>query len=138
ADEIAQYTVGGLGQQFIRIPQRLMNPTTTKLVQLYFPPTSAAAPINPVNGRLTDFFTTSPGTTRRHLGTLRIDHDFRASDRFYAVYNAQSTNFATGAIASPFTPLGLIQNDRSNHTLSLSETHLFSPTVVNEARGGFN
>src|SRR3954451_18249272 len=127
--EVASDTVGGLGQQFIRIPQRLLNPTTTKLVQLYFPPTSTSAAINATNGRLVDFFTNLPTVTRRHLGTIRLDHDFRESDRFYAVYNVQSTFFTNGAIAAPFTPLGLIQNDRSNHTLSLSETHLFSLSV---------
>jgi hypothetical protein len=138
ADEIASDTVGGLGQQFIRIPSRLMNPTTSKLAQLYFPPMSVAAPINAANGRLVDFFTNLPGTTRRNLGTLRVDHDFRQNDRFYAVYNAQNTNFATSVIASPFTPLGDVLNERRNDTLSLSETHLFSPRMVNEARGGFN
>ena len=138
AAEIGQYTVGALGNQFIRIPPRLLNPTTTKLVQTYFPQTSAASPINPSNGRLVDYFTNLPGTTRRNLGTLRVDHDFRERDRFYAVYNAQNTNFATSAVVSPFVPLGLTQNERSNHTLSLSETHLFSPRIVNEVRGGFN
>ena len=136
--EVSQFTVGGLGNQFIKIPSRLLNPITTKLVQMYFPQTSAAAPINPANGRLVDYFTNQPGTTRRNLGTLRLDHDFRESDRFYAVYNAQNTNFATAAVASPYLPFGLTQNERSNQTLSLSETHLFSPRIVNEVRGGFN
>ncbi len=138
AQEISANTVGGLGQRFIQIPQRLLSPITTKLVQLYFPQTSTAAPINATNGRLVDFFTNAPGTTRRDLGTLRVDHDFRESDRFYAVYNVQYTNFATSNVQAPFTPLGLTQNERNNHTLSLSETHLFSPTIVNEVRGGFN
>ncbi len=138
AAEIAQFTVGGLGNQFIKIPSRLLNPTATKLAQLYFPQTSAAAPINASNGRLVDYFTNQPGRTRRNLGTLRFDHDFREKDRFYAVYNAQNTTFATSAVVSPFLPLGLTQNERSNQTLSLSETHLFTPRMVNEARGGFN
>ena len=138
AAEIGQNTVGGLGTQFIRIPQRLMNPTTSKLVQLYFPAVSTSAPINARNGRLTDYFYTMSGTIRRDLGTMRVDHDFRDKDRFYAVYNAQSTNFATAAAANPFLPLGLTQNQRSNQTFSVSETHLFSPRVVNEIRGGFN
>lgn len=139
--EISANTVGGLGERFIRIPQRLMNPTTSKLVQLYFPVTSPGAPINATNGRLVDYFNTLPGTLRRDLGTLRVDHDFRDSDRFYAVYNAQRQDFSntpTGVVATPFTPLGLTQNDRRNHTLSLSETHLFSARIVNEVRGGFN
>jgi hypothetical protein len=138
AAEIAQFTVGGLGNQFIKIPSRLLNPTAAKLAQLYFPQTSAAAPINASNGRLVDYFTNQPGRTRRNLGTLRFDHDFREKDRFYAVYNAQNTTFATSAVVSPFLPLGLTQNERSNQTLSLSETHLFTPRMVNEARGGFN
>jgi hypothetical protein len=137
-DEIAQNTVGGLGQRLIKIPSRLMNPVTTKLVQLYFPQTSTAAPINRNNGRLVEYFTNSPGVNRRHLGTFRLDHDFSDHDRFYAVYNAQDSYFATSMVASPFLPLGKTQNDRTNKTLSLSETHLFAPTVVNEARGGFN
>ncbi len=136
--EVAQYTVGGLGQRFIQIPQRLLNPDTAKLIQLYFPQTSPNAPINPSNGRLVDYFTNAPGTTRRDLGTLRVDHDFREKDRFYAVYNGQNQVFASADVATPFTPLGLTQNERSNQTLSLSETHLFSPTIINEARGGFN
>jgi hypothetical protein len=137
-DEIAQYTLGGLGKQLIKIPSRLMNPVTTKLVQLYFPQTSASAPINANNGRLVDYFTNLPGTTRRNLGTLRVDHDFKQSDRFYAVYNAQSQDWQTSLVAGPFVPLGETVNNRRNDTLSLSETHLFSTTVVNEARGGFN
>jgi hypothetical protein len=137
-DEIAQYTVGGQGKQFIKIPSRLINPITSKLVQMYFPQTSPAAAINPSNGRLVDYFTNLPGTTRRNLGTLRLDHDFRQSDRFYAVYNAQSQDWQTSLAAAPFVPLGETVNNRRNDTLSLSETHLFAPTVVNEARGGFN
>ena len=136
--EVSQYTVNGQGAQFIKLPPRLINPVTSKLVQLYFPPTSPAAPINPSNGRLTDYFTNLPGRQRRNLGTIRVDHDFRESDRFYAVYNAQSQVFTSGAVASPFVPLGLTQNDRTNATVSMSEIHLFSPTVVNEIRGGFN
>lgn len=136
--EIAQNTVGGLGQQFITIPSRLMNPMVAKLIQLYFPATSTAAPINPANGRLTAFYTNTPGTLTRDLGTLRIDHDFSPRDRIYGVYNAQAQDQATSAVVSPYTPLGLVQNTQSNHTLSVSEVHMFGDTVVNEVRAGFN
>ena len=37
-----------------------------------------------------------------------------------------------------FTGLGLSQTERRNNTVSLSYTHVFSPNIVNEARGGFN
>ena len=137
-DEIAQDTVGGLGNQFIKIPARLMNPTTSKLVQLTSRrPASPRRSIRPMAGWST-YFTNLPGTTRRNLGTLRVDHDFRETDRFYAVYNGQNQIRDRRAWPRRSRPLGLTQNERRNDTLSLSETHLFTPRIVNEARGGFN
>ena len=56
AAEIATNTVGGLGKQFITIPQRLLNPVTGALIKKYFPQVNPNAPINPTNGRLIDFF----------------------------------------------------------------------------------
>lgn len=138
SDEVATDTVGGLGQQFIRIPQRLMNPVVSKLIGTYFPVTGTASPINASNGRLPAFYTNAPGRNDRNLGTLRVDHDFNERDRIYGVYNEQSQTFAASAVVSPYIPLGLTQNDRKNYTTSLSEVHLFGSTVVNEVRGGFN
>lgn len=137
-EEIAQNTLNGLGVRFTVIPQRLLNPTVAKLVQTYFPPASTSAPIDRSNGRLLDFATNAPGTSRRNLGTLRVDHDFSESDRLYGVYNVQTQVWANGFVVSPFTPLGLTQNDRRNDTLSFSEVHMFTPALINEARGGFN
>jgi hypothetical protein len=137
AAEIANDTVGGLGQRLIRIPSRLRNPTTAKLVELYFPQVNPAAPINATNGRLTDFFFSAPRPQVRDLGTFRLDHDFSQHDRFYAVYNGQGLSDRTGYVQSPYTGLGLTQFERSNHTVSLSHTHVWT-NVVNEARGGFN
>jgi hypothetical protein len=136
--EIAQNTVDGAGVRFNTIPQRLLNPVTAKLVQSYFPQISTSAPINSSNGRLVEYSTNVPGTSVRNLGTMRVDHDFRESDRMYVVYNAQSQVSANSAVVAPFLPLGLTQNDRRNDTVSISEIHMFAPTVINEARGGFN
>ncbi|MBK7927645.1 MAG: TonB-dependent receptor [Bryobacterales bacterium] len=138
AAEVAQNTLNGAGVRFVRIPSRLMNPITSKLVQSYFPQVSVDAPIVAGNGRLADFSTTMPGQSNRNLGTLRVDHDFNENDRMYVVYNAQSREFATSLVAAPFTPLGLTQNEQRADTVSVSETHLFGPTVINEVRGGFN
>lgn len=138
AQEIAQDTVGGQGQQFIRIPQRLLNPTVQNLIKDYFPVISTAAPVNASNGRLTNYFSELPGTSDRNLGTFRVDHDFNESNRIYGVYNISSQQSATSPVVNPFPGLGLTQNDRMNHTVSTSYTHLFGPRVVNELRGGFN
>lgn len=138
SSEVALDTVGGLGQQFTQIPSRLMNPVVAKLIQTYFPPTSTASPVNPANGRLDAFYTDVPGKEQRYLGTIRIDHDFNDRDRMYGVYNEQRRSLANSEVVAPFTPLGLTQNDTQNHTLSLSEVHMFGVSVVNEVRGGFN
>ena len=135
--EIASDTVGGLGQRLIRIPQRLRNPTTAKLVESYFPQVSSAAPINATNGRLVDFFFSAASPQVRDLGTFRVDHDFSSRDRMYAVYNGQGFSDQPGYVQVPYTGLGLTQLARTNHTLSLSHIHVMR-SMVNEARGGFN
>ncbi|MBI4908984.1 MAG: carboxypeptidase regulatory-like domain-containing protein [Acidobacteria bacterium] len=138
AAEIANNTVGGLGQRFTRLPSRLMNPVTAKLIDVYFPKVNPASPINAANGRLVDYFNSLPGRTVRNLGTVRVDHDFSSNDKFYGVFNSQSQDGRTSAVLSPYVGLGLTLNERTNQTLSLSETHLFSGRLINEVRGGFN
>jgi hypothetical protein len=137
--EIATDTVGGLGKQFIRIPSRLLNPVTTKLISLYFPQVGTSAPINPSLGTVTPHYTTSiPGSSFQDEGTLRVDHNFSDSNRLYGVYHGSAQSIALNPVVSVFTGLGLTQTDRRNNTLSLSYTHLFSAHLVDEVRGGFN
>jgi hypothetical protein len=136
--EIAQDTVGGLGTQFIQIPQRLLNPVVQNFIGDYFPKISTGYPINPTTGRLPQYFNTSKGLTTRDLGTLRIDHDFSERNRLYGVYNAQPVDGTGGPVVNPYVGLGLQQRHSMNHTLSLSQTHLFTNTLINEVRGGFN
>jgi len=124
--------------RFVTIPSRLLNPTTQAFIKNYFPATSVNAPINPATGRLVDFFENRSGHLVRNLGTLRVDHDLSAKDKLSAVYNTQFVDQSNAAVVSPYVGLGLRHDDRSNHTLSLSHTRIFSSNVVNEARGGFN
>ena len=44
-EEIAADTVGGLGEQFTQIPQRLLNPAVQNLINGYFPKIGLSAPI---------------------------------------------------------------------------------------------
>ena len=138
-DEIASDTVGGLGQQFIKIPQRLLNPVTTKMIGLYFPQVGMTAPINSATGTIAPHYTTSvPGHGYQDEGTLRIDHDFSDKDHVYGVYHVSAQTTALSPVVGVFTGLGLSQTDRQNQTVSLSYAHVFSSHIVNEARGGFN
>jgi carboxypeptidase family protein len=125
-------------RRFITIPSRLLNPAAAALINTYFPQTSVNAPINAGNGRLVDYFQNLSGRSERDLGTVRIDHDLTAKDKLAAVYNIQPRQQASSAVVSPYVGLGLTNNDQTNHTLSLSHTHIFADNLINEARGGFN
>ena len=137
-DEIANDTVGGAGQQFIRIPSRLLNPSTQAIIQNYFPKIGLGIPINPANGRIPLFVSNVPANSVQDLGTLRLDHDFSDRDHAYMVYNASAQGSATNLVQSPYSGLGLTQSTRRDDTVSLSYTHTFSNSVINELRGGFN
>jgi hypothetical protein len=137
--EVASDTVMVNGTlRFIKIPDRLLNPVTAKLISLYFPKIGVSAPINPANGRIPSFSTVVPGHSGQDMADLRIDHDFNDENHLYGVYHASSQSQALNPVLGTFTGLGLTKTDRQNNTLSLSYTHLFNPSVVNELRGGFN
>jgi Carboxypeptidase regulatory-like domain/TonB dependent receptor len=128
--------------RFVTIPSRLLNPTVQALINNYFPKVGLTAPINPASGRLLGGYNTIlPSRSVTDTGTLRVDHDFGQNDHLYGVYNVSSQPSATAAVAgasAEYTGLGLTQSDRRNHTVSLSYTHSFSPSFINEVRGGFN
>jgi hypothetical protein len=136
--ELANNTiVVGTTRRFISIPQRLLNPIALGVMG-YYPRTNPATNFNRVNGRLVNFVKNIPGLLTRDLATLRVDHDFSASDKFYAVYNYQIRNGNRNPVLNPFPAFGLLAQHQNNHTLSLSHTHIFSNAVVNELRGGLN
>jgi Carboxypeptidase regulatory-like domain/TonB dependent receptor len=136
--EIATDTVGGAGLQFIQIPSELLNPSVQTLITKYFPHIGLAAPIDSTTGRIPAFQTQVPGRDTLDTGSLRLDHDFSDKDRVYASYNTSAETSATSPVVSPYLGLGLTKNNRQNQTVQISYTRIFKPTLVNEARGGFN
>ncbi|HSY90564.1 MAG TPA: TonB-dependent receptor, partial [Candidatus Binatus sp.] len=139
AQEIATDTVGGAGQQFIQIPSELLNPSVQSLITKYFPHIGLSAPINPNGtGRIPNYQTQLSGRDTLDTGSLRLDHDFSEKDHVYVSYNTSAETSATSPVVAPYTGLGLTQNNRQNQTVQLSYTRIFSQTLVNEARGGFN
>jgi hypothetical protein len=139
AQELANNTVlVGSTRRFINIPQRLINPTVAKLLDVYYPKSSLDAPTDSF-GRLVNFAQNLTQRETRDLVTARVDQDFSPNDKFYAVYNFQNRPRTAGAVAgAAFPAFGLRDNEQTNHTLSLSYTRVFRPTLVNELRGGFN
>jgi hypothetical protein len=129
-------------RRFVTIPARLLNPTVQNLIDTYFPKIGLSAPINPANGRIAGGFQTNlSGRSVQDTGTLRLDHDFSENDHLYGVYNVSAQGVANAPVegfGAGYVGLGLTQNDRRNNTVSLSYTHAFSPSFINEVRGGFN
>jgi hypothetical protein len=136
-EEIANDTVGGLGQQFITIPSRLLNPTTQALINLYFPKIGVGAPIDR-RGRIPGYHTILPGRSVIDTGTLRVDHDFSDKDRVYVVYTGSGATIANQSVVGAYPGLGLKQQERRNNTVSISYNRVFSTNVINEVRGGIN
>jgi hypothetical protein len=127
------------------VPSSVQNPLTSKLVSLYFPQNipdngvgTTGQTVNAVNGTLNSYSQTLPGFDRTQMGDLRIDHDFNSSNRIYGVYHGSAEDNGQHPVSYPYSGLGLNQYIRHNSVLSLSYTHIFTPNVVNEARGGFN
>ncbi len=137
--ELANNTfLTGTTRRFISIPSRLVNPIAANILNRYYPQTNPATPFSNTTGRLIDFVTNFSGLLTRDLATFRVDHDFSDKDKFYAVYNFQTRSGIRSLVASPLPAFGLLSQHQSNHTLSLSYTRVFSDTLVNELRGGFN
>lgn len=91
-------------------------------------------PSSPTTGDTGTFAYVAKQATNEDFATGRLDHRISASDNFFATFlwdhgtqqNPDAYNFK------------LIGNEASRNTLSLEESHIFTPTVVNTARFGFN
>lgn len=135
--ELAQNTIlTGSTRRFVTIPQRLINPTTSTILQRYYPGSSLTSPVDS-NGRLLNFFQNVNGRVTRNLGTFRVDHNFTNNDSVYVVYNVSNAKGSFSPV-NALPAFGLQHSDRTNHTLSVSYSRVFSGKLVNELRGGFN
>jgi len=120
-------------------PNGLINPISAQLLALYPEP-------NANNAALGFNYVDSP--VRKLDETkfdIRLDHTFTASDTAFARFSYdQAVSYVPGgapgfpvfAEQSPFASNQGIQNHGRN--ISLSETHVFSPTKVNQVSGGYN
>jgi hypothetical protein len=127
------------GQNCNKIPSALINPVSTHLLGLYPQPNAN----NPTAG-----FNYVDSPVRKLDETkfdIRLDHNFSSSDTAFARFSYdQAVSYVPGgapgfpdfASQSPFASNQGIQNHGRN--ISLSETHVFSPTKVNQVSGGYN
>jgi hypothetical protein len=94
------------------------------------PPTGA----QDYNG-ISEVFGSAPQTIREDFGTVRLDHNFSHKDTFASVYTIDDGGDVTATPGNPYS--SDILNLREQ-VLSLEETHVFSPALLNTARFGFS
>ncbi|MFN0170492.1 MAG: carboxypeptidase regulatory-like domain-containing protein [Bryobacteraceae bacterium] len=114
--------------------RRFMHPTSLKVLDLVPLPTNSAL-INNFQGPF------NPAKIHTNEYTARVDYRFSDRDSVYGRYIGNFNDDFVGDMFPLFGPGG---GDRSykrlrrNQNLSLSETHVFSSNIFNEARAGWN
>jgi hypothetical protein len=71
---------------------------------------------------------------REDFGTARIDQNFSANDTLSAVYTVDDSD----AHSPTSNPISFVTARLREQVVSLTETHIFSPSVVNRATFGFS
>ncbi len=121
-----------------KIPANLIDPIAAKLVALY-PPVNANNPSN-----FTNFVNEPVRKLDETKFDVRLDHNFSSADNAFARFSYdQATSYVPGGGGiGNFTESFFFASNQGiiNHgrNIALSETHVFSPTTVNQVSGGYN
>lgn len=119
-----------------KIPSNLINPITSKLINLYPLP-------NANNAGLGYNYVNEP-VRKLNEGEFdgRLDQNFSTKDSAFARFSYdQASSYVPGgspgfAEANPFgSNQGIVNHGRN---IAASETHVFSPTTVNQVNAGYN
>jgi len=98
-------------------------------------PDVPAGSINGVPVGIATVFSSPLQTIREDFGTVRADHTFSRKDSLAAVYTVDDGGDVTATPVNPYS--SDILNLRAQ-VLSVEETHVFSPTLLNVARIGYS
>ena len=91
--------------------------------------TSTGAP-----GGIAEAFSNPVQRIREDFGTARLDHTFTDKDSFAGVYTVDDSE-AHSPTNNPFSLVDIFLREQ---VVSLSETHVFSPSLLNKATFGFS
>ncbi|HEY1424352.1 MAG TPA: carboxypeptidase regulatory-like domain-containing protein [Candidatus Acidoferrum sp.] len=118
----------------------LAAPSVLPLLNLW-PVAPAGAPDVPagmINGMpvgIATVFSSPLQTIREDFGTVRLDHTFSAKDSLAGIYTVDDGGDVT---ATPVNPYGSDILNLRAQVLSLEETHIISPALLNVARFGYS
>jgi hypothetical protein len=107
-------------------------PSVQSLLNLW--PQSSTEACTPACG-IAEFFSSPLQTIREDFGTARVDHNFSQKDSLSGIYTVDDGGDVTATPANPYSTD--ILNLREQ-VLSLEETHIFSPSLLNTGRFGFS
>jgi hypothetical protein len=119
------------------LPVTRLDPNALKLLSAYPAPNTAG--FN--GGRTNNFAELLPLPDRTNQFDVRVDHNFSEKDQMFARAGyAGRTRFIPGDFSGPIDNSGFGSGNFIDHSVNaaLSETHLFSPTTINEARVGYS
>src|SRR6266853_1399376 len=106
-------------------------PSVQPLLNLWPTPPAGA----PDFSGIAEVFSSPLQTIREDFGTARVDHIFSQRDTFGGIYTIDDGQDFT---ATPLDPFRSDVMTLREQVLSLEETHVFSPALVNSARVGFS
>jgi Carboxypeptidase regulatory-like domain len=95
----------------------------------------AAPPGAPDFSGIAQVFGSAPQTIREDFGTIRFDHTFSPRDSLAGIYTIDDSGDVTATPANPFSTDVVTLREQ---VVSLEETHVFSPALLNTARFGFS
>ncbi|MBL8214762.1 MAG: carboxypeptidase regulatory-like domain-containing protein [Bryobacterales bacterium] len=114
------------------IPSNRINATSRALQERFYPqPNRATTGIIPNQNYVEN--RTLPAMKQDYY-MIRGDHKFSDKDSLMGRYTLQ--DFKTDDFMSPLPTIGAGFAMRKNHAVTLSETHVFTPTFINELRYG--
>jgi hypothetical protein len=106
-------------------------PSVQPLLNLWPTPLPGAQDYNGISA-----YSSSPlQTIREDFGTLRLDLTFSPADTLSAIYTIDDGGDVT---ATPVNPYSTDILNLREQVVSLEETHVFSPSLLNTARFGFS
>ena len=121
------------------IPTASIDPTSLAYFKTYPLPNVANAPAGTPN-----FIYNPSSSLYQNIGDLRIDHHFSPNDTLFARYSYNRANAFTPAefpsvngVTSSGNLQGVGGNDEYVHSGQLSYTHIFTPSLLMEAKAGY-
>ena len=116
------------------VPKSRMDPLSLKVMD--FIPLPNATPINQFTNQ-NNFYSLAVQPSNQGVTNMRVDHRFNDKDSAFFRYSVtRNTRWGQGYGLGPADPDTFARYDqRDNHAWIFTETHVFSPNVINEFKG---